>query len=299
MDLVAELSDRLLFAIPKKGRLHQKCLDLLENIDVQFNRKPRHDIALSSNLPIAILFLPASDIAKYVADGDVDLGITGQDIIVESEASDKVNELLSLGFGKCLLQVQAPVRNAQIIKAEDLIGKRIVTSFPVLAAKYFKELESTKGDTLLTQINFVSGSVEAACSLGLAQGIVDLVESGETMRAAGLHPVGTIMKSEAVLISNTKTSHPDLIKKLKSRMEGALLAKKYVICTYNISRDKLADATAVTPGRKAPSVSPLESSGWVAVTVMILKADEATIMDKLKEIGAEDIMVTHMVNCRA
>ncbi|KAI0243972.1 ATP phosphoribosyltransferase (ATP-PRTase) (ATP-PRT), partial [Massospora cicadina] len=294
-----ELNDRLLFAIPKKGRLHQKCLDLLESIDVQFNRKPRHDIALVSNLPIAMLFLPAADIAKYIADSNVDLGITGRDIIVESEVSEKVNELLPLGFGKCLLQVQAPLQNSEVMKAEDLIGKRIVTSFPALTKKFFQNIEASGNSSVSTQISFVSGSVEAACSLGLAQGIVDLVESGETMRAAGLHAVGTIMESEAVLISNIKTIHSSLINKLKYRIEGALLAKKYVICTYNIPRDKLKCATILAPGRKAPSVSPLEDSGWVAVSVMILKADEAVVMDKLKEIGAEDIMVTHIVNCRA
>jgi len=303
MELINDLNGRLLFAIPKKGRLYERCLKLLESIDVQFNRKPRHDIALVNNLPIALLFLPAADIAKYVAEGDVELGITGQDIIIESEAEGKVKEVLPLGFGNCKLQVQAPVRNISITKAEDLVGKRIVTSFPVLATKYFKDLEESiygdPVDTMKTQINFVSGSVEAACSLGLAHGIVDLVESGETMRAAGLHAVGDVMQSEAVLITNKKSKHQNLIEKITSRIEGALLAKKYVVCTYNISRDKLPQAIKITPGRKAPSVSPLEQQDWVAVSVMVSKAEEANTMDKLKEAGATDIMVTQIINCRA
>ncbi|KAI9295905.1 ATP phosphoribosyltransferase [Neoconidiobolus thromboides FSU 785] len=295
MEILNELKDRLLIAIPKKGRLHEKCLTLLDNIDIQFHRKPRHDIALAKNLPVAILFLPAADIAKYVAKGNVSLGITGQDIIAESEVEEKINVELKLGFGRCKLQLQVPIKEKEIIEPAHVAGKRIVTSFPNLSKAYFNSLNSQVD----TKVEFVSGSVEVACTLGLAEGIVDLVESGETMKAAGLHAIGTIMESEAVLLSNPKSPFQPLIRKLKDRIEGSLLAKKYVVCTYNILRTNLEKAKKITPGRLAPSVSPLEDLEWVAVSSMVLKQNVAEVMDMLKEVGASDIMVTMIANCRA
>ena len=128
-----DLQGRLLFAIPKKGRLFEQVSALLLGADIQYNRKNRLDIALSTNLPIAIVFLPAADIAKYVADGNVDIGITGQDVVAESNV--QVEELLLLGFGKCSLKIQTPIQS-DFASAKDLIGKRIVTSFETLAKRY-------------------------------------------------------------------------------------------------------------------------------------------------------------------
>lgn len=210
-----DLQDRLLFAVPKKGRLHEHCMSLLKGADIQFHRRNRLDIALSTNLPIALVFLPASDIGQFVGSGDVDLGITGQDVIAESNAH--VDELLSLGFGKCDLSFQVPMSSG--LSVDDLIGRRIVTSFENIVSKYFHERESgltheqacaqllTPSPDMKptkTQITYVSGSVEAACALGLADGIVDLVESGETMRAAKLSAIGKLLSSQAVLICNPK-----------------------------------------------------------------------------------------------
>lgn len=183
MDLVNQLSDRLLFAIPKKGRLYEKCLQFLEGADIKFARNHRLDIALSVNLPVALIFLPAADIPRFVGEGNVDLGITGQDVLAESVAMDahiKVDELLDLNFGKCKLQVQVPA-NGEYQTAESLIGKRIVTSFDFMVRDYFRKLESQKrgtevtNESMTTEIKYVGGSVEAACALGVADGIVDLV----------------------------------------------------------------------------------------------------------------------------
>ncbi|KAJ1919058.1 ATP phosphoribosyltransferase (ATP-PRTase) (ATP-PRT) [Mycoemilia scoparia] len=293
-----DTSDRLIFAIPKKGRLYEKSLNLLENIGVQFYRKPRHDIALVSNLPVAIVFLPAADIAKYVAEGNVDLGITGIDIIQESQCEDRVQQLLKVGFGKCKLQVQAPVASG-VSSSEELVGKRIVTSFPHLTAKHFNELEKALGkEAGSTRIQFVSGSVEAACGLGLADGIVDLVESGETMKAAGLWAIDTIIPTESILIGNQKTRFPELAEKLRARVEGVITAKKYVLCQYNIHRDSLPAAQKVAPGRQSPTVTSLEQSGWVGVSVMIERNEVADKMDQLKSLGATDILILQISNCR-
>ncbi|KAJ2357978.1 ATP phosphoribosyltransferase (ATP-PRTase) (ATP-PRT) [Coemansia sp. RSA 2618] len=293
-----DVSDRMLFAVPKKGRLYDQCLSLLNNIGIEFNRKPRHDIALVSNMPIALVFLPAADIATYVAKGNIDLGITGVDIICESQTTDDVEELTRLGFGKCKLQVQTPVVNQAVKSAQDLVGKRIVTSFVNLTRQRFAELEGKSVDEMQTHVRFVSGSVEAACGLGLADGIVDLVESGDTMRAAGLHAIDTILDTESVLITNRHQRFPKLVDTIKQRVEGILMARRYVLCQYNIKRVSLERACKVAPGRQAPTVTPLEAEGWVAVSVMIEKKELADKMDQLKDIGATDILVLQIANAR-
>lgn len=168
MDFVKDLDNRLLFAVPKKGRLYEQCISLLAGADIHFNRRSRQDIALSTNLPIALIFLPAADIPKYVAEGNVDLGISGQDMIVENEVQDKVTEIMELGFGKCRLCVQVPVKG-QYQTIEQLAGKRIVTSFDAFARTVFGPIDQAANTK--TTINYVSGSVEAACALGLADGI--------------------------------------------------------------------------------------------------------------------------------
>jgi ATP phosphoribosyltransferase len=172
-------SDNCKFAIPKKGRLFQKVTDLLKGAGIEFRREPRLDVAFCVDLPLTLVFLPASDIAKYVAEGNVDIGITGRDIIEESDVV--VDEIMNLGFGKCKLCVQAPVAD-KITDVSTLSGGRIVTSFPVLAEKFFKKFDEEKGTK--TKITEVSGSVEAACGLGLADAVVDLVETGTTMKVS-------------------------------------------------------------------------------------------------------------------
>ena len=230
MDLVNHLSDRLLFAVPKKGRLQQPTLDLLAGSDIQFRRETRLDIALVKNHPLALIFLPAADIPTFVGEGRVDLGITGLDQVEEHAAimrkrrvdearvdangsesygegdsgletevgnadaenvKDGVEDILDLGFGRCKLQVQVP-ENGEIQTPEQLVGKNVVTSFVALAEQYFRKLEREedarrgvaadgemiwKGEEvkLRTRIMYVGGSVEAACALGVADGIVDLV----------------------------------------------------------------------------------------------------------------------------
>jgi len=300
------LRDRLLFAIPKKGRLYEKCLELLAGADIQFRRHNRLDVALVRNHPdIALVFLPASDIPSFVGKGNVDLGITGQDVIKEAQMESYVTEVLPLGFGKCKLQVQVPVYGP-IQTINELAGKRVVTSFEVLAGKYFNNLDEKLGlqETSRTSIEYVGGSVEAACALGLADGIVDLVESGDTMRAAGLHDIDTLMTSEAVLIKSSvpkASTHTSIIEKISSRIKGVIAARNYVVCEYNVPRAKLPVAIRVTPGRRAPTISPLEDldgEDWVAVSAMVQKDEVANTMDRLVQVGASDILIFNLDNCR-
>ncbi|KAK4616119.1 ATP phosphoribosyltransferase [Fulvia fulva] len=315
MDLVNHLNDRLLFAVPKKGRLNQACLDLLTGSDIKFHRHNRLDIALVKNLPLALIFLPAADIPTFVGEGRVDLGITGRDVIAEHEAvspaseTTGIEEIMDLEFGQCKLQVQVP-EHGSIQTPEQLIGKNVVTSFTNLAGSYFGGLEAkatgqtngvTNGDAkpkLQTHIKFVGGSVEAACALGVADGIVDLVESGETMRAAGLKAIATVVDSTAVLIKSKHPSDPKLVNLITARIRGVITAQKYVLTTYNIERRNLEAAKRITPGKRAPTINTLDEEGWVAVQAMVKRSDSAIVMDQLTEIGAVDILQTALSNSR-
>ncbi|KAI6014677.1 hypothetical protein EDC04DRAFT_2870652 [Pisolithus marmoratus] len=292
------LDGRLLFAVPKKGRLHEKCLQLLSGADIQFRKSHRLDVCLVMNLPIALIFLPAADIPSFVGNGNVDIGITGHDVVLEAGMQNKVTEIQKLGFGKCALQVQVP-EHGPIQSVEQLAGRRVVTSFEVLSAEYFGKLDGQlqlTGDQR-TKIQYVGGSVEVACALGLADGI----ESGETMRAAGLRAVSTVLETEGVLIKSNTPSRADLtplIDLVANRIAGVVAAEKYVVCSYNISRDDLPLAVQITPGRRAPTISPLDQEGWVDVSAMVLKKDCARVMDELVKIGAQDVLIFNLDNCR-
>ena len=254
-----------------EGRLQQATLDLLSGSDIQFRRETRLDIALVKNQPIALVFLPAADIPTFVGEGRVDLGITGGDQVAEHEANSPateesgVVEVLDLGFGRCKLQVQVPEKG-DITEPKGLVGKNVVTSFVGLTERYFAKLEGlgreeVNGDTdsqrtgvevgsgkgelpvrskLRTKTKYVGGSVEAACALGVADGIVDLVgkvhlapvlgetllitslESGETMKAAGLKAIDTVVESTAVLIKSKHPSNPTLVDLITERIKGVI-----------------------------------------------------------------------------
>ncbi|KAK4128227.1 HisG-domain-containing protein [Parathielavia appendiculata] len=332
MDLVNHLEGRLLFAVPKKGRLLQASLNLLEGADIQFKRENRLDIALVKNLPIALVFLPAADIPTFVGEGRVDLGITGYDQVQEHDAGVRAlararrmsNEwdptkaasgkpqgcetVMDLGFGSCRLQVQVPAKG-EYAQSKDLIGKNIGTSFVHLTHEYFARLEMeqegatdparVEGRKLRTKIIELSGSVEAACALGVADGIVDLVESGETMKAAGLKAIDTVVQTSAILIKSKAPSNPGLVDLIASRLRGVITAQRYVLCQYNVPRAKLAEATKITPGKRAATVTSLDEEGWVAVSAMVEKKRIAPVMDELVNVGAEDILVLDIHNTRS
>jgi len=286
----------LRLAIPKKGRLFTKCESILAGAGITYRREARLDVAVCSNLPLTLVFLPAADIAAYVGEGDVDLGITGQDVVQESHSN--VETLLKLGFGKCKLCVQAPVA-ANIGSAKELAGKRICTSFPEIAKEFFAPLD--KELNITTEVKYVSGSVEAACGLGLASGVVDLVETGTTMRAAGLHVVEEIMGSEAVLISGknkASSPHATLMKLLCSRIDGYITATKHVMITYNVPKAKLELAVEITPGKSSPTVQNLADENMCSVSSLVLKNEASKKMDELTAIGATAILLFAIENSR-
>lgn len=279
-----------------EGRLYEKSVSILKGSDIKFHRSQRLDIALSTNMPIALIFLPAADIPTFVGEGKCDLGITGVDQVQESESD--VNFPIDLCFGNCKLQVQVP-DNGEYTKPEQLIGKTIVSSFTNLSKKYFAKLEGTTVEKMTTKVKYVGGSVEASCALGVADAIVDLVESGETMRAAGLIDIATVLETSAHLIeSKNPKSDPELIDTIKSRVQGVMTAQRYVYCNYNAPKSQLPQLLKITPGRRAPTISQIDDEGWVAVSSMIERSKKGDTMDELKKLGASDIMVFEISNCR-
>lgn len=281
------------FAIPKKGRLHEKVMKLLDGAGIEHTRQPRLDVALCTNLPMTLVFLPASDIASYVGEGNVDMGITGKDVVEESGV--EVDTVMDLGFGKCSLCVQAPVSD-RIEDPKSLAGKRIVTSFPNLTRKYFDKFDAELGVT--TKVKFVSGSVEAACGLGLADAVVDLVETGTTMRAAGLEIVADILQTQSVLIQNPHTTHNEVVDLLRRRIEGYITATKYVMVIFNVASSDLVAACKVTPGKRSPTITSLDDGDFKSISALVSKKEVNDIMDRLHDVGAFDILTVDISNSR-
>lgn len=285
--------------------MYEKCCSLLAGVDIQFRRSSRLDIALSTNMPVALIFLPAADIPTFVGEGKCDLGITGLDQVMEADMFDSVLDLLDLQFGKCKLQVQVP-ENCSLDEPEQLIGKKIVTSFTKLTTDYFARLENAqqgKKEAQATIIKYVGGSVEASVALGVGDAIVDLVESGETMKAAGLKAISTVLVTSAHLISSKRPRFPDLVETIFHRFEGIMAANSYVLCNYNAPRSIAPIVLKITPGRRAATIStldkqPQDAEEWVAISSMVEKSRIGHVMDELKKAGASDVLVFEINNCR-
>eukprot|EP00043_Microstomoeca_roanoka_P017040 m.176587 g.176587 ORF g.176587 m.176587 type:complete len:327 (-) comp16562_c4_seq1:172-1152(-) len=283
-------TNNILLAVPKKGRLYERVNKILEGAGLEHIRAHRLDIAPCVREPVTIVFLPAADIATYVAEGNVDMGITGEDIIAESQANVEV--LMKLGLGKCRLCFQAPA--GTIKDPKDLIGKRIVTSFPNLTKAYFDKIDPAH----TTSIKYVTGSVEVAPSLGLADAVVDLVETGTTMKAAGLEDVGELMRTQTVLIANPHSTHKKMISTIHQRIEGYVMALQHSMITYNCPKDKIELASRITPGYDSPTITLLHDEQFVSVTALVKTKEIPFLMDDLKEIGACSIVSMPVSNCR-
>lgn len=307
----------LLFAVPKKGRLNEEVVKLLNGAGLKFKRPDRLDVALCKDLPVRLVFLPASDIPMYVMDGNVDIGISGLDMLEETllsaglsldngkpKASVKV--VMELGFGKCKLCLQAP-KECCSLGPKAFKGKRIVTSFPALSKKYFEDLSPESGDDPdPTQIKVVSGSVEAACGLGLADAIVDLVETGTTMKAAGLDVVSEVFSTQAIIMQQLPTeennlesgSKADLLALILKRIQGYMTATRNVYLVYNCKESDLKACCKITPGKRSPTITKLQEEGWYAVSVVADKDVVHKLMDDLTNAGALDILCTALDNTR-
>ncbi|TSD66202.1 ATP phosphoribosyltransferase [Inquilinus sp. KBS0705] len=272
----------LKIAIQKSGRLNEKSVELLKNCGLNFENYKSSLISPVSNFPLEILFLRDDDIPEYVQDGIADLGIVGENVIQETEV--EVSYLQKLGFGKCSLKIAVPNNNS-IENLQQLNGKSIATTYPIILGKYLKQQGIT------SDIRTISGSVEISPGLGLSDAICDLVSTGGTLKSNGLVPFADVMASEAVLIGGIGSENNDLVQELIQRIQSVLRAKETKYVVLNVERKNLDAVTALLPGVKSPSVVPLAEGDWVAVHTVIPERDFWDRISLLKQAGAQGIVV--------
>ncbi len=281
--------ENLRIGVPSKGRLAEIAAELLQQAGLSFRRQNRSLFARVRDMNVDITFLRTDDISVLCAEGAIDMGITGSDLVAESGAD--VQTRLQLGVGKCRLAVCVP-EDATGDSVASLAGLRIATSFPNVTRAY---LASHGVEAHLVNL---TGSVEVMIALGVADAIVDLVETGGTLAANRLRVLDEIGCYESVVIQNSTRQHAELADRVVRRLEGVVIARSYSLLEYNIAKDKLAAAEEITPGFNSPTVNALEDSAWCAVQVMVRRGEMIDVMDRLEALGASAILETQITNCR-
>ncbi len=286
------LDDKLTrIAIPSKGRLQETSEALLKAAGIGYRKRDRSLFAHVSGMDAVILFVRPDDIPLLVAEGAADLGIVGRDLVHEHDCESRVKTRLELGFGNCRLalatRTDGGARNVQ-----QLAGQKVAASMVHSAREYFRR------NNVAVHLLEVSGSVEVMVALGLADAIVDLVESGDTLRDNGLEVVETISQTQAILIESSAPRDAKLSNLIVRRFDGVLTAQQYTVLEYNVPREKLKSAEQITPGFTSPTVSACENPAWVAVKVMVPKKKSIEIMDQLEALGATAILETPILHCR-
>jgi ATP phosphoribosyltransferase len=275
---------QLRIAIQKSGRLSEKSLGLISETGISFNNSDRKLLTQSSNFPIELLFLRDDDIPQYVADGVADIGIVGENVIWEKKSH--INVVEKLGFAKCRMSLAIP-KSIEYVNASYFNGKKIATTYPVILDTFLKE------NNISAEIHEISGSVEIAPGIGLADGIFDIVSSGSTLISNGLKEVAVVKQSEAVIISdpNLSAEKHAILDKLLFRIRSVQKAKynKYVV--LNAPKSSVDKIVQIIPGMKSPTVVPLANDGWVSVHSVIQENEFWQIIDQLKDCGAQGILV--------
>ncbi|MDR1790455.1 MAG: ATP phosphoribosyltransferase [Propionibacteriaceae bacterium] len=284
-----DTTDFLKIAVPNKGSLAEASAQMLREAGYRQRGDVKELVLVDEANAVEFYYLRPRDIAVYVGEGTLDLGITGRDMLLDSGA--EAEEVMQLGFGATRFRFAAP--NGKSLTIADLAGKRIATSYPGLVEAWLAE----RG--LSARLIELDGAVESSVRLGVADVIADVVETGSTLRAAGLQLFGeAIMESEAILIKRQGAPNPAGFEQLTRRLTGVITARNYLMVDYNVRKTQLEAAFAITPGLDSPTVSPLADEGWVAVRAMIPKSDAQRIMDELFDAGAEAILVTAIAACR-
>lgn len=263
--------------------------DLLKQAGLRFRRQDRSLFARVSDMEVDIVFLRTDDIPVLCAEGAIDLGITGSDLVEESAQS--LQTCLELGIGKCRLALCVP-DEMELQDPTQLAGKRIATSFPNVTRRYLQQ------HGVEAHMVTISGSVEIMVSLGVADAVVDLVETGSTLAANRLRILDEIGSYQTVVVQNTEHRRADLAQRILRRLEGVVIARGYSLLEYNLPKERLADAEKITPGFNSPTVNPLEEPGWCAVRVMVKTRDVIRAMEELEKLGASAILETQIANCR-
>lgn len=270
-------------AVPNKGALSEAAITMLTEAGYRQRRSSRELVLVDNENHVEFFYLRPRDIAIYVGSGTLDLGITGRDLLLDSGA--EAHEELGLDFARSTFRLAGP--RGQFQDLRELEGKRIATSYQLLLERHLAE----KG--VNAEVVRLDGAVESSIRLGVADAIADVVETGNTLRAAGLEIFDEpVMHSEALLIRRGDEPEPEGLQVLRRRLKGVLVARQYVMMDYDISEDLLPAATEITPGMEGPTISPLGRDGAVAVRAMVRKSDTNNVMDALYEVGARAILVS-------
>ncbi len=275
---------KLKIAIQKSGRLNENSIKILKEAGIDFDNGLNKLKAEAFNFPLEVFFLRDDDIPQYVADGVADIGIVGENVFLEKNKDLKVID--QLGFGKCRLSIAIP-KDQKYKSIQDLNGKKIATSYSTILSTYLKKNKIT------AEIHEISGSVEIAPSIGLADGICDLVSSGSTLFTNGLKEVEVILKSEAILVANKnlKNEQHAILDKLLFRINAVRKSKNTKYIVLNAPNDKLDVICKVLPGMKSPTLLPLAEKGWSSVHSVVEEDQFWEIIEKLKANGAQGILV--------
>ncbi len=275
---------KLRIAVQKSGRLNQDSLKLLKDCGISIDNGKDQLKASASNFPLEIFYLRNGDIPQYLRDGVVDVAIIGENVLIEK--GDGISIVEKLGFSKCRVSLAIP-KNVSYTGIEYFKDKKIATSYPNTVNKYLEK------NAITSQLHIINGSVEIAPNIGLADGICDIVSSGSTLFKNNLKEVEVLLKSEAVLAlsPNLNDSTKKILKKLQVRIQSVLKGRESKYILLNAPNEKLQDIINVLPGMRSPTVLPLAQEGWSSVHSVITKNHFWEIIDKLKEKGAEGILV--------
>ncbi|SDS51370.1 ATP phosphoribosyltransferase [Paraoerskovia marina] len=280
----------LRIAVPNKGSLSEPAAAMLREAGYRQRRDSRELVLADPDNDVEFFFLRPRDVAVYVGAGTVDAGITGRDLLLDSGA--RADEHLPLGFAGSTFRFAAP--SGTTTQISELAGKRIATSYNVLVEQYL-----TSRGIEPAGIVHLDGAVESSVRLGVADVIADVVETGTTLRAAGLEVFGEpILRSEAVLIKRRGEEDPAGLEILTRRLQGVLTARQYVLLDYDVPVRLVEQAVALTPGLESPTVSALHDNDWAAVRAMVPRRETNQVMDALYDVGARAILVTSIHACR-
>jgi ATP phosphoribosyltransferase len=271
----------LKIALPNKGSLSEAATSILKEAGYRQRTDSRDLVFFDPSADVEFYYLRPRDIAVYVGSGELEIGITGRDLLIDSGAD--AEELLGLDFGRSKFRFAA--RNA--LKLSELQGKRIATAYPGLVAHYLAQ------NGITAQVVKLDGAVESSIHLGVADVIADVVSTGGTLKQAGLVVFGEpLLESEAIVIKRKGVDVRTEVSTLIRRLQGVVIARQYVLVDYDVEAKNLEAACSITPGLESPTISPLQKEGWVAVRAMVNRKTIHDVMDQLYEVGARGILVT-------
>ena len=279
----------LRIGVPNKGTLSEPTTVMLREAGYRQRTDARDLVLIDPDNRVEFFYLRPRDIATYVAEGQVEVGITGRDLLLDGAAP--ADELLALDFGRATFRYAA--EPGALGSLDELAGRRIATSYPGLVER------DLAARALQADIVRLDGAVETAIRLGVAEVVADVVSSGTTLRQAGLEIVGEpLLESEAVLVARSGTEPSPAVELLLRRLNGVIIARRYVMVEYDVRREALDEACALTPGIESPTISPLQDDTWAAVRAMVPRREAHAVMDRLHALGARGVIVFDILACR-